>query len=131
MNGRKILIVDDEPYILRILSFKLRLAGFLPTEAETGEEALLKVRTERPDLVLLDVSLPTELSGFDVCRSIKADPATSGVPVLMLTARSLPADRSLGLRLGAAGYITKPFSTRAVIDRIGEILGSAEHPSAS
>jgi len=129
LPGKKILIVDDEPYILRILSFKLRLANYLPVEAETGEEALVKVRTESPDLVLLDVSLPTDMSGFDVCRSIKEDPATRHIPVVMLTARSLQTDRTLGLRLGAAGYITKPFSTRAVIERIGEILGGIETPS--
>jgi DNA-binding response OmpR family regulator len=124
MATRKILIVDDEPYILRILSFKLRLASYQPIEAETGEEAIVKAKSERPDLVLLDVSLPTDLSGFDVCRALKSDPITHQIPIVMLTARGLPADRSLGLKLGAIGYITKPFSTRAVIEKIGEILAT-------
>ena len=72
--------------------------------------------------MLLDVSLPTDLSGFDVCRTIKGDPSTSHIPVVMLTARSLAADRSLGLGLGATGYITKPFSTKVLVQEIEKAL---------
>ena len=123
LGGRKVLVVDDEPYILKILSFKLRLSGMIPFEASGGEEALRLAREERPDLILLDVNLSPGLSGFDVCRALKENPSTCGVPVVMLTARNLPSERELGLRLGAATYITKPFSTKALIAEIEKVLG--------
>jgi DNA-binding response OmpR family regulator len=123
--GRKILIVDDEPYILKILSFKLRLSGMIPFEATSGEEALRVIREEQPDLVLLDVSLTPGLTGFDLCRILKENPGTQALPILMLTARTLPSERDLGLRLGARSYITKPFSTKVLIREIETALEPA------
>ncbi|MEO6323485.1 MAG: response regulator [Thermoanaerobaculia bacterium] len=123
--GRKVLVVDDEPYILKILSFKLRLTGMIPFEATGAEEALRLVREENPDVVLLDVSLSPGLSGFDLCRILKENPSTMHLPIVMLTARSLPADRELGLRLGARSYITKPFSTKVLISEIENALEGA------
>ena len=123
--GRKILIVDDEPYILKILSFKLRLSGMIPFEATSGEEALRVIREEEPDLVLLDVSLSPGLTGFDLCRILKENPGTQALPILMLTARTLPSERDLGLRLGARSYITKPFSTKVLIREIESALEPA------
>lgn len=123
--GRKILIVDDEPYILKILSFKLRLSGMIPYEATSGEEALRVIREEAPDLILLDVSLTPGLTGFDVCRILKENPGTRALPILMLTARTLPSERDLGLRLGARSYITKPFSTKVLIREIETALETA------
>lgn len=120
--GRKVLVVDDEPYILKILSFKLRLTGFDPIEASSGEDALRLVREAGPDLVLLDVSLTPGLTGFDLCRILKENPATTGIPVIMLTARTLPAERDLGLRLGATSYVTKPFSTKVLVQEIEKAL---------
>ena len=122
LAGRKVLVVDDEPYILKILSFKLRLTGLDPVEASSGEDALRLVREAGPDLVLLDVSLTPGLTGFDVCRILKENPATSGIPVIMLTARTLPAERDLGLRLGASSYVTKPFSTKVLVQEIEKAL---------
>ena len=122
LTGRKVLVVDDEPYILKILSFKLRLTGMIPFEATSAEEALRIVREENPDVVLLDVSLSPGPSGFDLCRILKENPATMHLPIVMLTARSLPADRELGLRLGARSYITKPFSTKVLISEIENAL---------
>jgi DNA-binding response OmpR family regulator len=122
LAGRKVLVVDDEPYIQKILSFKLRLTGLEPVEASSGEEALKLVREAGPDLVLLDVSLTPGLTGFDVCRILKENPATSAIPVIMLTARTLPAERDLGLRLGAASYVTKPFSTKVLVQEIEKAL---------
>ena len=116
--GRKVLVVDDEPYILKILSFKLRLMGLDPVEAPSGEDALRLVRETEPDLVLLDVSLTPGLTGFDICRILKENPATAGIPIIMLTARTLPAERDLGLRLGASSYVTKPFSTKVLVQEI-------------
>src|SRR5512140_1218487 len=118
LAGRKVLVVDDEPYIQKILSFKLRLTGLDPVEASGGEEALRLVREGNPDLVLLDVSLTPGLTGFDVCRILKENPATATIPIIMLTARTLPAERDLGLRLGAASYVTKPFSTKVLVQEI-------------
>lgn len=120
--GRKVLVVDDEPTILKILSFKLRLTGLQPVEAMGGEEALRAVREEAPDLVLLDVFLTPGLTGFDLCRILKENPATSRIPIVMLTARTLPSERDLGLRLGAKSYITKPFSTKVLIQEIEKAL---------
>ena len=122
LAGRKVLVVDDEPYILKILSFKLRLNGMIPFEATGGEEALRLIREESPDIVLLDVSLSCGLSGFDLCRILKENPGTSHVPVVMLTARSLPSEREFGLSLGAWSYVTKPFSTKVLINEIQDAL---------
>jgi len=121
--GRRVLVVDDEPYIQKILSFKLRLTGLVPVEASSGEEALRIMRESAPDLVLLDVSLTPGLTGFDVCRILKENPGTTRVPVIMLTARTLPAERDLGLRLGASSYVTKPFSTKVLVQEIEKALG--------
>lgn len=120
--GKKVLVVDDEPYILKILSFKLRLTGLEPVEAASGEDALRLVREAAPDLVLLDVSLTPGLTGFDLCRILKENPATAGIPIIMLTARTLPAERDLGLRLGATSYVTKPFSTKVLVQEIEKAL---------
>lgn len=122
LAGRKVLVVDDEPYIQKILSFKLRLTGLDPVEASGGEEALRLVREGGADLVLLDVSLTPGLTGFDICRILKENPATAAIPVIMLTARTLPAERDLGLRLGAASYVTKPFSTKVLVQEIEKAL---------
>jgi DNA-binding response OmpR family regulator len=120
--GRKVLVVDDEPYILKILSFKLRLTGMIPFEATCGEDALRIVREEAPDIILLDVSLTPGLTGFDLCRILKENPGTADLPIVMLTARTLPAERDLGLRLGARSYVTKPFSTKVLIKEIENAL---------
>ena len=125
LAGRKILLVDDEPYILKIVSFKLRLSGMIPFEATSGEEALRILREEQPALLLLDVSLTPGLSGFDLCRILKENPATSRLPIVMLTARTLPAERARGLRLGARSYVTKPFSTKVLIQEIESALEEA------
>jgi DNA-binding response OmpR family regulator len=122
LAGRRVLVVDDEPYIQKILSFKQRLTGLDPVEASSGEEALRLVREAEPHLVLLDVSLTPGLTGFDVCRILKENPATAGIPIIMLTARTLPAERDLGLRLGAASYVTKPFSTKVLVQEIEKAL---------
>ena len=122
------LVVDDEPYIVKILCFKLRLSGLIPLEASNAEEALRLIREETVDLVLLDISLSHGLTGLDLCRILKENPATSALPVILLTARSLPADRDLGLSLGASAYITKPFSTRALVQEIERVLEQTGAP---
>lgn len=121
MEGR-VLLVDDEPYILRILSFKLRREGFDTLEARSPDEALSILADNRVDLVLLDVTLASVTDGFDLAETLRRNPATANLPIIMLTARDLVRDVRRGHEVGAAGYITKPFSTADVIQRIRSIL---------
>ncbi len=123
MAGR-VLLVDDEPYILRILSFKLRREGFETVEAASAEEALARLEHEKIDLMLLDVALGASLSGFDLARMVRADPQTRDLPIIMLTARNFVADVRQGRKIGAIGYITKPFSIGDVVARVREALAS-------
>jgi DNA-binding response OmpR family regulator len=118
---QKILVVDDEPEALEVLGFKLREAGFTPLFATDGLKALAAVRAERPDLVVLDLMLP-ELDGLEVCKLMRRDPATAGIPVLMLTAKAAEMDRVVGLELGADDYVTKPYSPRELVLRIRKLL---------
>lgn len=117
----KILVVDDELDALEVLGFKLREAGFTPIFATDGLKALAAVRAERPDLVVLDLMLP-ELDGLEVCKLMRRDPATAGIPVLMLTAKAAEMDRVVGLELGADDYVTKPYSPRELVLRIRKLL---------
>ena len=117
----KILVVDDELDALEVLGFKLREAGFAPIFATDGLKALAAVRAERPDLVVLDLMLP-ELDGLEVCKLMRRDPATAGIPVLMLTAKAAEMDRVVGLELGADDYVTKPYSPRELVLRIRKLL---------
>ncbi len=127
MEGR-VLIVDDEPYILKILSFKLRREGLTTYEAVSAEEALEILGERSVDLLLLDVALATPTNGFELARRIRQNPEWKDLPIIMLTARHLADDVRMGREVGAVGYITKPFSTTEVVDRIREIL---EGPAGS
>lgn len=113
-----ILIVDDEPKIVKLARDYLEQGGFRVQVAETGSTALAAARRERPDLVVLDLNLP-ELNGLDVCRALRRE---SSVPIIMLTARVEEADRLIGLELGADDYITKPFSPRELVARVRTVL---------
>jgi DNA-binding response OmpR family regulator len=121
--GRSVLIVDDEPYILRILSFKLRREGYTTLPAESAEEAELLLAKHPVDLVLLDVALATPTNGFDLAASLRRNAKTKHLPIIMLTARGFAADVLRGREVGAAGYITKPFSAEEVIRRVRALLG--------
>jgi two-component system phosphate regulon response regulator PhoB len=129
-----VLIVDDERDLLSLLDFNLRAAGLETLLATTGETALAQLRRRVPDLVLLDLMLP-DVPGTEVYRQLRADPRTSRVPVVMLTAKGAEVDRVVGLELGAEDYVTKPFSIRelilrvqAVLRRTGGAQASAERP---
>jgi DNA-binding response OmpR family regulator len=117
----KILVVDDEPDALEVLAFKLREAGYAVVLAKDGAEALEMARNELPSLIVLDVMLP-EIDGLDVCRILRRDPRFASTPILMLTARVEERDQALGLELGADEYLTKPFSPRELVGRIGKLL---------
>ncbi len=113
-----ILVVDDEPKIVRLARDYLEQGGFQVLTAGDGAAALKMARCERPDLIVLDLMLP-ELDGLDVCRTLRRE---SDVPIIMLTARSDEADRLIGLELGADDYITKPFSPRELVARVRATL---------
>ena len=117
----KILVVDDEPDALELISYNLKAAGFDVVTADDGEEALKKARANIPALILLDVMLP-EVDGLEVCKTLRRDPATSAIPIIMLTAKAAEIDRVLGLELGADDYVTKPFSPRELVLRVKALL---------
>ena len=117
----KILVVDDEPEAVELVEFNLEQAGFAVVTAADGAEALNKARATPPSLIVLDLMLP-EIGGLEVCKMLRRDPATAGVPIIMLTARAAEIDRVLGLELGADDYITKPFSPRELVLRIKSLL---------
>ena len=102
---KTILVVDDEPDAIELVEFNLRAAGYGVIAAEDGEEAIRKAREVLPDLIVLDVMLP-EVDGMAACRTLKNDPITSDIPVIMLTAKAAEIDRVLGLELGADDYVT-------------------------
>lgn len=119
---KKILIADDEQNIVISLEFLMKREGFTVVVATDGDEAVRMIRSEQPDLVLLDVMMPKK-SGFEVCQEIKADPALQGVRILMLTAKGRDTEVAKGLALGADAYMTKPFSTRDLVARVRSMLG--------
>src|SRR6266581_1404 len=112
-----VLIVDDEKDLRSLLDFNLRKAGYRTVHASTGSEALARATSHHPDMILLDLNLP-DLPGTEVCRQLKSDPATEGIPIVMLTARSNEEDRVLGFELGAEDYVPKPFSVRELVLRL-------------
>ena len=119
--NQKILVADDEPDMLDLLSSNLSSAGFKVVTATSGPCALRAVHENSPNLLILDLMLP-EMSGLDVCRSLKADALTASIPIIMLTAKAEEVDRIVGLELGADDYITKPFSPRELVLRVKNVL---------
>jgi len=117
----KILLVDDEPDLQELIDANLTTAGYQVLTAATGPEALRQARELKPHLILLDVMLP-EMDGLEVCKMLRRDPATSSIPIIMLTARATEIDRVLGLELGADDYVTKPFSVRELVLRVKKLL---------
>ena len=120
--AKKILIADDEQNIVISLEFLMKREGFDVLIASDGEEAVRRIRSDPPDLVLLDVMMPKK-SGFEVCQEIKADPALAAVRILMLTAKGRDTEVAKGLALGADAYMTKPFSTKELVEKVRSMLG--------
>ncbi|AWJ83751.1 two-component system response regulator [Azospirillum sp. TSH58] len=116
-----ILVADDEPSIVLSLQVLLQKAGFAVRIARNGEEALDSVAESTPDLILLDAMMPRR-DGFDVCQSLRANPAYQSLPIIMLTAKSRDVERQKGMALGATDYITKPFSTRDLVTTVRKYL---------
>jgi two-component system phosphate regulon response regulator PhoB len=118
----KVVVIDDEPFILMMIEDKLRKAGIEVLTLRTSRGAVDVIRREMPDLVILDWMMP-ELSGIEVCRSLKKDGATEHIPIFMLTAKGQDADEQMGLKCGVARYITKPFSPKALLEMVNEVVG--------
>jgi DNA-binding response OmpR family regulator len=120
--GKKILIADDEPNIVASLEFLMRQKGYEVRVADTGAEAMTAVAEFGPDLVLLDVMMP-QMSGYDVCQKIRATETGQRIRIIMLSAKGRETEVSKGLAVGADAYVTKPFSTKELVDRVQEMLG--------
>ncbi len=118
---KRILIVDDEPFILKSLTFVLRKEGFQVDSATNGMEAKEKIQQQKPNIVFLDIMMP-KMNGLEVCQWLRRDPVLKDTYVIILTAKGQEADREKGLKIGADEYMTKPFSPSHVVNRIKEIL---------
>jgi len=121
-----IVIVEDDPNIADLVELYLRRDGFRPYQADSGERAIEVIEQRRPSLILLDIGLPGDLDGLDVCRHVRSN---SQVPIIFMTARDDEIDRVLGLELGADDYVTKPFSPRELVARVKAILRRVEAPT--
>jgi DNA-binding response OmpR family regulator len=120
--AKNILLVDDEPNIVLSLEFLMKRAGYGVQTAADGDAALEAIREQPPDLILLDVNIPKR-DGFDVCQTIRANPEWNDIPIIMLTAKGRDVEREKGLALGADDYVTKPFATQEVVDKVRAMLG--------
>lgn len=125
--GARILIAEDEPFIVESLSFLLKREGYDVQAVDTGSQALAALQTSAPDLLLLDIMLP-ETNGFDVLRRLRATEALAGLPVMVLTAKGQEADRKRMQELGADDFVTKPFSNRDLLERVASLLREAAKP---
>ena len=122
-------MVDDEPDLLELIDTNLTAAGFNVVSVANGREALEQARAIKPQLIVLDIMLP-ELDGLEVCKTLRRDPATRAVPIIILTARASELDRVLGLELGADDYVTKPFSVRELVLRIKKLIDRHSQPES-
>jgi two-component system alkaline phosphatase synthesis response regulator PhoP len=122
MAKGKILVVDDEIYIVHILDFSLGMEGYEVVTALDGEQAIEQARNEKPDLIVLDIMMP-KLDGYETCKILKSEKDTRDIPVILLSAKGRNVDQKIGFEVGADDYITKPFSPRKLVERINSILG--------
>jgi two-component system, OmpR family, alkaline phosphatase synthesis response regulator PhoP len=129
-TGQKILVVEDEPDIRKLVNYNLAQERFRVLEAEDGEQGLRMVQREKPDLIILDLMLPG-LSGMELCKILRERHETEKLPVLMLTAKAGEADRIVGLEMGADDYLAKPFSPRELVARVRAVLRRVESAKQS
>lgn len=122
--SHKVLVCDDEPFILKALTFIVKKEGHTVLEARNGEEALDAIRTQKPSLVFLDVMMPKK-NGYEVLEEVRKDPAVKGTFIILLTAKGQDSDREKGLALGANEFMTKPFSPALILTRMREILAAS------
>lgn len=121
MARAKVLVVDDEEYIQHILNFSFGAEGYEVVTAGDGEEAIVKAKAEKPDVIVLDIMMP-KMDGYETCKRLKSDPETKDIPVILLTAKGREADRRLGTKAGADDYVVKPFSPGRLIERVEGML---------
>lgn len=121
MGKQTVLVVDDDPLILRVVATVLDLEEYEVVTATSAEEALDRLESARPDLVVSDVMMP-EMDGFELCEKIRSDPAMATLPIILLTARDSDEDRRRGAEVGGGAYLTKPFSPLELIDEIDRLL---------
>lgn len=126
--SKKILVADDEKDVLTLVCNNLKAGGFTTLQADDGPSALDQARAHLPALIVLDLMLPG-MSGLEVCKALKSDPATKAIPIVMLTAKADEVDRILGFELGADDYLTKPFSPRELVLRVQSVLRRATAPT--
>ncbi len=117
----KTLVIEDEPDLLEVIQYNLEREGHKVIPCRNGEQGLSRIRTDNPDLVILDLMLPG-MDGVEVCRQVKSDPVTRAIPIIMVTAKSEESDIVLGLGIGADDYLTKPFSPRELVARVKVVL---------
>src|SRR5215213_5595221 len=129
VKEKTILVADDESHILNVVSLKLRNAGFRVLTAHDGQEALDAAQQERPDLIITDYHMPL-LSGLELCRRLKQDPATSGIPAIMLTARGYHLEPRDTAESGIRRMLSKPFSPRHLLATVNEVLGGSVEKAA-
>jgi phosphate regulon transcriptional regulator PhoB len=128
--AREVLVVEDEPDIRRLVVLHLEREGFRCRTATTGSDALREVKAAAPDLVVLDLMLP-EVDGLEVCRRLRRDTSTAGIPIIMLTAKSDEVDRIVGLEIGADDYVGKPFSPKELVARVRAVLRRSQPSQAT
>ena len=126
----RVLVVEDDQDIADLVAHHLHRAGYVTTCLASGDGVLSTLRANPPDLLVLDLMLPGQ-SGLEICRAIRAEPNLSGLPIIMLTAKSEEADRIIGLELGADDYVTKPFSAKELVARVGAVLRRADRSKAN
>ena len=120
-NKKKILLVDDEFELVKMIKFRLEAGGYSVITAYNGQEALNKACQEKPDLIILDLMLP-KIDGYKVCRMLKFDEKYRHIPIILFTARAQETDRDMGKEVGADAYIVKPFEPQELMGKIGELL---------
>jgi two-component system, OmpR family, phosphate regulon response regulator PhoB len=128
--GQDVLVVEDEPDIRELIVHHLRREGYRCRTAASGAEALRRIKSTVPDLVVLDLMLP-EMDGLEVCRRMRADPGAAAVPIIMVTAKADEVDRVVGLELGADDYVGKPFSPKELVARVRAVLRRVRPPAAA
>ena len=121
----KVLVVDDDPVIVRLLEVNFEMEGFEVVSAVDGADGVEKARSEQPDVVVSDVMMP-KLNGLELCEALKADAATSNIPVVLLSAKAQVTDIRAGLDAGADDYVTKPFEPLELVDRVNRLLETAK-----